>query len=391
MRIRFPDADDRKETKARTAKLKAIDAWWKALAAKVDDLDALFSGRGKKWDLPTFMHRKLGAVDERLMWEFGRPLGKKGLFRLVITPEDELALRPLTELVLARAPKLPGVELHGYRVPEPLEMLEDTLDARLQTVMPETSVVVTEGEHQTIDLLFLMKGCKGPRDSEARASAWIACETLLGEKVLVEDVGAIAVSKPKKVAGAVSLAKLRATVDKAVAKRDKHKPKKPCSARIKRAGWTLYKLDPEQQKDYPGQHDLFVSGTMWPELWQATHTAIPFYSSRFSAHGETFAYVKIDGAAGLDGTAYEDREDIEHAIDAVLGAKLGCVIGGGTGLRYSYVELALVDADRALPRIRQTLRDGKLGKRTWILFHDAELSDEWLGLYPSTPAPPQGA
>ncbi len=387
MRIRFPDADNRKEAKALAKKLAAIDAWWTAFAAKVDDLDDLFSGTGKKWDLPTFMHRKLGAVDERLMWEFGRPIAARGRFRLVITPEDELALRPLTELVLSRAPKLRGVELYGYRLAEPLEMLADTIEARLQTAMPQTSVVVSAGAHQTVDLLFLMKGCKGQKDSDAGAAAWIACETLLGEERLVADIGDIRVGRPKKVSGAVSLAKLRATVDKAVAARDRKKPTQPCVVRIKRASWTLYKLDPEQQKDYPGQHDLFVSGTMWPELWQATHSSPPFASRRFSAHGETFAYLKLDGSKGLSGTAYEDREDIENAVDAVLGPKLGCVIGGGTGLRYSYVELALRDPAAAIPRICHTLRDGQIDKRGWLLFHDTELSDEWVGLYPNTPAP----
>ena len=75
MRIRFPDADDAREKKQRAQTLRAIDAWWKALASKVGELDALFTGK-KKWDLPKFMHTKLGAIDRRLMWEFGRALSK---------------------------------------------------------------------------------------------------------------------------------------------------------------------------------------------------------------------------------------------------------------------------------------------------------------------------
>ena len=91
MRIRFPDADDAREKKQRAQTLRAIDAWWKALASKVGELDALFSGK-KKWDLPKFMQTKLGAIDRRLMWEFGPAVSKKNKHRLVITPESELAL-----------------------------------------------------------------------------------------------------------------------------------------------------------------------------------------------------------------------------------------------------------------------------------------------------------
>jgi hypothetical protein len=32
----------------------------------------------------------------------------------------------------------------------------------------------------------------------------------------------------------------------------------------------------------------------------------------------------------------------------------------------------------------------KLGlpRRSWLLFYDPDLADEWLGIYPDTPAPP---
>ena len=36
-------------------------------------------------------------------------------------------------------------------------------------------------------------------------------------------------------------------------------------------------------------------------MWMAAHSDAPFYSERFSAHGETFCYVKIDGTVDLSG------------------------------------------------------------------------------------------
>jgi hypothetical protein len=386
MRFRFPDPDDAREKKARQKTERAIGAWWKALAAKVDDLDALFSQK-KQWDLPKFMDKHLGAIDRRLMWEFGRALRGKG-HRLVITPESEHALRPLVDEVLARAPKLRKLELYAHRVAEPIAMVAPTVEARLSRALPETRVVVSPGEHGTIDLLFLMDGCQGEEDDDALAIAFVTAETLLGEKVLDEDIGTLLVAPQKKQRGAIPVEKLRAEVGRAIAARNRSLPSRPCRARLAKTKWSLFKNEPTRAKDYSHQHDIFVAVTMWPELWAATHSDTEFHSGRFSRHGELFAYVKIDGSKGLAGSAFEDREDIENAIAATLAPKLGCVIGGGTGLRYSYVELALEDADRAIPRIRRALQKGKLPLRSWLLFHDVNLQDEWVGIYPKTPKPP---
>ena len=62
-------------------------------------------------------------------------------------------------------------------------------------------------------------------------------------------------------------------------------------------------------------------------------------------------------------------------------------IGGGTGLRYSYIELALVDVDGAWPVLRNLLTQARLPNQTWLLFHDADLRGEWYGLYYDTPEP----
>jgi hypothetical protein len=67
---------------------------------------------------------------------------------------------------------------------------------------------------------------------------------------------------------------------------------------------------------------------------------------------------------------------------------VGCVTGGGTGLRYSYVDLALVDLKAGLALAREVLQDGRAPLRSWFLFFDAELQVEWLGVYDDTPAPP---
>ena len=100
-------------------------------------------------------------------------------------------------------------------------------------------------------------------------------------------------------------------------------------------------------------------------------------------------FVSLDGAEGLDEERFADKGEIEDAIDGVLKPdRLGCFIGGGTGLRYSYVDLALTDAERSIEQITALLRDGNVPKGCWILFFDADLCGEWVGVYPDSPPPP---
>ncbi len=163
------------------------------------------------------------------------------------------------------------------------------------------------------------------------------------------------------------------------------------SAAAESATWSLLKLEPESQPDYPWQCDLFVAKTPNLDLWRATR-APRFYDERFSATGETFCYRKLDGSQGLDEEKFADKAAIEDALDELLiPAGLGCQIGGGTGLKYSYIELALNDTQRALPLIRERMADGNVPRRSWILFHRCERQTEWIGIYDDSPPPPDFA
>ena len=113
------------------------------------------------------------------------------------------------------------------------------------------------------------------------------------------------------------------------------------------------------------------------------------WSGPSSLDGETFCYVKIDGTQGVDAEEFADRSKIEEALDAALRERqLGCVVGGGTGRMYSYVDLALVDVDRGAEIVQQVLRGGNIAKRTWILFFDADLESQWIGIWEGAPPPP---
>jgi hypothetical protein len=393
MRWLFHDPSNRTEAAARKRTLAGIDRWWEQFAAKAPALNDLFKGK-KKWDLPGWMNDTLQAISPQLMWEYGPAVRGPG-YRLVITPESHKELRPLTTAILERAPKIAGWEFYPYRLAEDLDMARDTVEARTGGTLNEVTAEARIGEGNRIDLMFRSPVTEDEDDEEARGVAFVAAESLLGEQALDRWVGAIEVGATQKRArktGTVALDRLKDTFDALVESiRDRLSPR-PLREVAADAKWSLLKLEPEQADDYPEQLDLFVSVTLDVDLWKAMHAHMPFASERFSRCGETFAYVKIDGSEGLGGSKFADRGEIEDALtEALAPDKLGMHIGGGTGVRYSYVDLALTDLARGVEVVRRTLQAGKVPNRTWVLFFDADLCGEWVGVYPESPEPPREA
>jgi hypothetical protein len=100
--------------------------------------------------------------------------------------------------------------------------------------------------------------------------------------------------------------------------------------------------------------------------------------------------LKIDRGGPLRTTAVGDRARLEDALNETLEpTRLGCVIGGGSGRRYSYVDLALTDVATAATAIREILGHLKLPtRRAWLQFFDDSLAAEWIGMFPESPEPP---
>lgn len=389
-RWRFLDQTSPKEVAYHNYMLAKIDAWWKAFEAQAEQIDAHFR-RGADLDLPAFMKRHLQAIHPKLMWEFGAAVRGKG-HRLVITPETARPLRPLTATILERAPRLSGWEFYAYRLAEDLAMAQQTVQARTSGDLTGAKARASIGKHHLIDLCYYSPRTMTAEDSQAFNDAFVATETLLGEECLDKWVGAIEV-RPLEVAGRakktlVPLDRLKETVDGLIGSVYDQLPDRPHHEWSESCPWSGIKLKPREAEDYPGQTDLFVATTCNRVLWETAHGGAAFYSGRFSRCQETFCFVKLDGSAGLNEEKFADKGEIEDALDAVLKPKkLGCHIGGGTGLRYSYIDLALTKVEPAIKAIRKRLQAGNVPRRSWLLFFDADLVGEWVGIYDDSPPP----
>src|SRR6478735_10759991 len=68
VRWRFPDPNDVSETERRTALLLASDRFWQQFSRAAPEISQTFS-RKAEFDIADFMHRHLGPIDPRLLWE----------------------------------------------------------------------------------------------------------------------------------------------------------------------------------------------------------------------------------------------------------------------------------------------------------------------------------
>ncbi|MCI0672222.1 MAG: hypothetical protein L0Y64_17355, partial [Myxococcaceae bacterium] len=374
----------------RQAVLARMDAWWHAFARQAPRLDALFSGR-EHWDLAAWVREHLDPVHPALLWEFGPVPG--GGHRLVLTHGSELHLRPLLDVLLARAPALPGWELHGWRQPEEPGLALRSVNARTGVDFSGYHARVTCNTDGTVDITYSPRsrspwrhGRRRPSDAALEATAVGVTESLLGEELLETRVGTLIVEERGE---GMPLGALAREVGVRLEELDARLPEEPFHARGEGAGWTHFELKPIQALDYPARMDLFVASTLAPELWTSAHAPRPFSSRRFSRHGETFCYLKLEGSGGFGHGGLKDRSDVERALDAVLiPNRLGRVIGGGAGLRYAYVDLALADVERAMAVMRDVLQREGAPRRSWLLFWDSTLGAEWIPVWEDAPAPP---
>lgn len=372
-----PEERDRKKIESQ------ITEWWLEFKRRAPDINAYFK-RAKEFDLPAWMSSSLQSIDSHLFWEFGPAVNVKG-HRLVITPESSCRLRPLTNEILSRAPKISGWEFYPFRLEENLEWANNNCEGRASCRLDGASVTVAKGKHNRVDLKYCFP--ESIEESKARHAAFVATESLLGEECLDAWIGAIEILKGRE-KRALKLDRLQPSVHALIEAIREQLPTQPCYVTRESSLWTSYKLEPEERADYSKRDDLFYASTMRPEMWQNTQRDILFFSKRFSRCDETFCYLKIDGEERDPHERLDERMALEERVNEVLvERKLGAHVGGGMGRRYAYIDLALTDVKRAIPVMREVLQSENTTHRSWLLFFDSYLNAEWVGIWSSSPPP----
>jgi len=186
--------------------------------------------------------------------------------------------------------------------------------------------------------------------------------------------------------GALPVRELEATVSSAVRGLLRGLAEAPF-APTKTEEWVLFELEPTPATDYAGQDDLLIASTRLPELKKSFLRGEPFFSGRFSTCGELFAYLKYESAALTSEARLAERGELESALVRNVGPEQATIFGAGLGLRYAYLDLALREPSAVERLILPTVRAAPGITRGWLLFCDAELEREWVGIYADTPEP----
>jgi hypothetical protein len=374
MRWRFPSQSERATQKPHLARM---DAWWSAFAKTHGRIVDHFHGRAEL-DLPSWIRANLDPVDPRIMWEFS---GDASGRTLALTPEGARELRPLADLLVARAPRLTGWRFTTYRPPADLEQASERTRQTLGGAALPGAISVTKGRHNLIDPTF-----EASDDVSSRA-AFTCIEALLGEELIDHWIGVV--EGGPTTGRTVTPGALLTAVNDLRREGLEALPDQPAFANITDARWFSWSITPETPESDLARDDIVTGMTSRPDVMQATTRAALFASSRFSRHEEVFCYVKSSVPDGFTPTRVKDRSRLSDAIDeALVASKLGCVIGGATGFRHDYIDLALLDLDRASAAVVDALRAAGAPARTWLLFFDADLQSEWIGLRDDTPPPP---
>lgn len=406
MRWHFPNDTTGEERTARAATHAHIDAWWRAFAARADEIraasDRMRSARDADPSLAPFVASHLAAIHPTLGWEMGP--GRNGQRRLVITCEHLTHLRPLVATVIARAPSIPGWELCSERQPASVAEARLIVRGRTGGDLDALRVNLLPGAHHRIDVVY------APARGMNEMTASVALEALLGERVLNDWIGRIGPAphsfgqRIARLLGGraasdflgpdVIVEAVAAEIDRTRAQLPRH-PRwiddeeavlAPAPDGRVQVG-CVFERHPTPSLDYAGWDDLYVASAPDPDLWRAQH-APGFASERFSRHGESFAYLKIEHRNGAGPTDVHGRAAISEPLDTALqAAQLGATVGGGFGRCYCYIELALANLDASVALVQETLRQLGVGPRSWILFHDAALHAEWIGIHPDSPLP----
>jgi hypothetical protein len=384
--MRWLDLEPLTKSEARPRKNReaAIDRWWRAFSKRASKPETFFQGRRQGDDLASFINQQLNDLEPTLSWYLGpADSGRRG-HRLTLTPEGNHQLRPFVHAIMARAPRLRGWTFGDRRPPLPVEIAQQKFEQLLGRPSLLKRVSVHARTDFALDLCFERPSALSEAEADEEANS--LASDLLGEEHFYVHLAQVETSKRKSKLS-VELERLPKTFEKMLAQQRRKLP-----SQLKRR-WrdvnnaAVINLEPSEHDD-SARADLMTASTLDLPLWQAMRQP-DFFSRRYSRAGEVFAFLKIDGSVGLKGSRYQDRGDIEEALDEELIPKgLGQVWGGGTGHRYSYVDLALTDLVHGTRRIKQVFARDRLPAPAWLFFCDVDLVQEWVAVGKSNDPPP---
>lgn len=376
------DASSPSELKRKQDYLARIDRFW--IQFRKDQAQLSLSGTGKI-DHAAWAQKYIKQVDPEIYYEFG-PGDKAQETKLDFSCVGTDTLLPVVKELVARAPKIAGWTFAPYKRPTKLTAVEEMFKARgFKKATPQFRADFTANEFNIIDAVVGFSGATGDYTKDAE-TVLLLSDMILGEESSDIWLGEL---NAKKLATQKNFDYLQSAKDFSKAFYDKKKqmlatlPKVPYY-KLKEFG--TYGMFEFQNKDGRFSRRQTMS-TSAQKLCSALSMGVRFHSERFSNFGEKFAYLQIPNAGVY--VAPKERGKIEDALDSELRkAQLGCVFAAGFGKPdISYIDLCLVDVNRATPIIKKVCAQFNLSHKSNLRFYDCDWLYEWVKMFPDTPVP----
>ena len=371
------DAYDYAASKLDGATLKRVDTFWEVFSDQAAAIEKYLAASGgpDTGQLMSMIRTALRPVSKDLMWEFEAiDIGHA----LTVTAEWRDELRPLTRLLLQRAPNLTGWQFREARQPVPAEQVIDQAKARLRSdlsiieirpsasgaraVNLDVSGPTSEDElvHQSILLFSLLKG-------EALDRIWLG-EISGSRPTLMRSI--LAGDNP---ASELDIELLMNEIDECIDDVRELAPDAPfCDVPLDTREMSL--LEPAEPGQGPSpRDDLITLTSTYPEMIIAQLNGKRFASERFSGFGETFAMLKFARTDGHFGDV-EERYGLEEKLqDALAESRAGGVTGGAFGQAHAYIDVALLHVGDAIDILTNVLRAEGISTGTTLHFFEPGL------------------
>ncbi len=252
------------------------------------------------------------------------------------------------------------------------------------------------GRGHLLDIVLYLPGCTHAGDCDVEAEDFIVL--LLGEEIFNHWLGEVTtvpatrrgpltvINSNSEEQNALPIQLLPESIRAAISGLRAGLPPLPCASSDS-DDWVAFELEPKPASDFAAQNDLVFCSTRVPELKKCFLRGLSFFSGRFTTSGALFVYLKYDSDQVSAEARLAERARFEAAILAALRPEQGVLVGVGLGVRYGYLDLAIVDPDCVSSQVIPALRAADISRRSWFLFCDSYLELESIGVYPDSPRP----
>ena len=378
----FENTNGIEDIDAKSALKEAVGSFWKAFEEHQEDILSSFSD-DPKIDVVNFMGYYLQSIHPQISWEFGPGIQGKEL-RLVMTPEENVSLRPFVDYIVKTAPELEKWEFYNRRPKENMDNTRLLVEAKTGSILEPMKFSGSINEFNEIDLIFVGDEVKDQDDVDFILNqAFVVAECILGEEIMDKWIGFI--DSSSSVDSQVHLQEITSLEEFVHSLIEQVRQQHTNFVSVPPEAFKAYHLEPKDFADYPAQGDLKFAKTAYAQMWENAHNGESFYSERYVKEGR-FSYLKMDVNETMG--SFNSQEDLGALLNEELRSRgLGAVIGNGEGKKYVYQELYLKNVHQGIDAVTSFLSEKGIGKNAWIQFYDSEFLEEWVGVLPESPKP----